>query len=134
MHMLAILASLCDSMIFQTMGQFTYLVAFDSGGTTVNKLITVSRKSALLARAEALFGVSSCAVEYYSKTYQEYIRPVVPEEIPDGGKVRLVSLPLILDASTISSASTVPILTIQPTDVDLPRSPLLLSHVGQSPT
>ena len=60
MHMLAILASVCDSMIFQTMGQFTYLVAFDSGGTTVNKLITVSRKSALLARAEALFSELVC--------------------------------------------------------------------------
>ena len=133
-------AHVCVCLSFQIMANFTYLVGYNlAGGTTVNKLITVSRKCALLARAEAIFGVAgdSCAIEYYDKQYDEYIRPDAPEEIPDGGKVRLIQSPAaVLDESTLSTTSTVPILRIQPTGVDLQpdKPPMLLAPVGRSPT
>ena len=122
------------------MGQFTYLVGCDTGGTTVNKLVTVLHKSALLAKAESTFGLSSetCAVEYYDKEYDAYIRPDAPEDIPDGCKVRLVPLPVLLDtsnASNASTSSTVPILAIQPTIADFfHQQPRHIAVVGESPT
>lgn len=126
--------SVCVSL--QAMWEFTHLVTLESDGTAVNKIVTVPRKAALLAKAEETFGLKSgsCAIEYFSKTYDVFIRPEAVEEIPHEGKVRLVLLPSVLDASSISSTSTVPILTIQATDGDLAQPLFLTPSLGGTPS
>ena len=108
----------------------SYLVSFES----VNKIIRVSQKGQLLGKAAAAFGLSgACVIEYYCKEYEEYVRPETAEELPTGGKVRLVQeMTILLD--TISSASTVPVLNVQPSDDgSIQQRPVLIPSVDSTP-
>ena len=107
----------------------SYLVSFES----VNKIIRVSQKSELQAKAAAAFGLSGpCAIEYYCKEYETYVRPETAEELPASGKVRLVQpMNVLFD---ISTASTAPVLSIQSTDDGIiEQQPVLVPSAGSSP-
>ena len=116
--------------MFQKMDNlnFTYLVTYDGDGSAINRLVTVRRKSELLAKAESMFGLSGetkQALEYYHDEYGMYIRPMSPDELPDRGKIRLIRSSSPPDATTV--------ITFEPTyDGSSAAEPILVPSVGPS--
>ena len=96
-----------------------YVVACDTGGKEPVRKLVKSKKTTLLQTAKRVFGVTGNGyeLEYYHAKLEVYIRPDTAQDIPDDCvQVRLV--PPVLACtfeSSLTTASTVPILTIQGT-------------------
>ena len=92
---------------------YTYVVTYDRGtaaGGAVNKLLREVKKSEVLEKAKKAFClVGEYGVEYYMESYGMFIRVDALNELPDGGKLRLVAANEILDTTSISSVSTQPV-------------------------
>ena len=111
-----------------------YVVAYDAGGKEpVLKLVAAS-KNGLLEKAKFAFGVSgSYEMDYMHPKLGLYIRPDNAGDIPDDcTQVRLVSIVGQMTPSSPSTASTVPILTIQETTTAADVERFLNPSVGPS--
>ena len=94
-------------------GRLTFVVALKrDSGDNVNRLVTVSRKRDLPAKALAAFNVTSGMfyMEYYFKPCEEYVRVDTTDELPDGGKVRLVRAHNDPEMTSLSTAKTEPVI------------------------
>lgn len=96
-----------------------YLVQYGGSGDVVNRLIKVDSKAEVLAASLAAFSlVGNFAIEVYNVEYDLYVRVDHDniDNIPDGGKLRLVRLPVVEETlstpSQLSTAETVPVLSM----------------------
>lgn len=71
----------------------------------INRIV-VAEKANVLEQAKILFGVTDrCSVEYFHEEFKEFVEPANPQELPDGGKLRLLREDLKL--ASPGSASTI---------------------------
>ena len=97
----------------------TYVVACEREGCgTINKLVTVEQKSHVLVQAKRAFAVTGdFRVEYFYEPASVFVEVDSLDELPDGGKVRIIPLALAKSSASSASpstASTVAVLDLQP--------------------
>ena len=99
----------------------TFLVQYGGHGReTVNRVVKVAKKHDLLGAAHAAFALNDwLPLEVYDNEFGVFVRVDQPEELPSGGRVRLLSDESVpasastpkLPLRSISTAETLPILS-----------------------
>ena len=120
-------------MLHRITKMFTYVVSYSArpDGVPVHRMVTVTDKRRLLAEALTCFGLKrdkNFEIEVRNEKYGVFVRPMNPAQIPDEGCLRIVysdpdpqrspadsdsCTPLL--RPTISTAETIPVLTLEPT-------------------
>ena len=108
-----------------------FVVQWTQGGTIVNRLVEVQSKHQVLAASKAAFSLEGgeYVIEAFLPAFDLFVRIDNPEALPDGGKLRLVKiLATAASPSSLSTAETVPVLTLDVSSHDGTPSGSILDH------
>ena len=106
-----------------------FVVQWTQGGRVVHRLVEVNSKRQVLSASKAVFSLEGdeYAIEAFLPSFDVFVRIDNHETLPDGGKLRLVKiLPTTMSPTLISTAETVPVLTLDISDgCEMPTDSIL---------